>query len=399
MLLNLALAQIGPAFDAPSNPRQWTKAVEKHVYVNIANNIVAAGSLRPRVELQLLMMNHKGPLLELAPLLSVDRWLPRISCRREERLLIMTRLAEGPLAQCQSPSGLGRASRRTLTCVGLRARPRREVGKGIRVCSRVACIGGARAIASLYFEVVKPKSARKRGVPVADRDAKEVLADLADFREDDGDAGWDEEASSPQSPSNKGTGGQKGNALPSGMFTKKEHIPEINSLAVGLSVTFEAYFPDTYTLLGSAVAGCSLYRVKFKRMDVIRLVESKEVLLTIMKSTDSNFYDSATEQDVAAAEQAWGVVLQCILAESRWVLSTEEYRRRAIEARLKDVYELSFAEKVRRAESLLTMDADLVVDELGGRTAPYVNPQGLSPLPSDPALTSCYVSCVLCKRI
>ena len=327
----MALASAGAKFKVTRNPRLWEKEMERFVFQSLVKSMRIKGFREGgQLSLQLNMKGSIGPSVDLREWPHMREWTKNIMRRRDGRLLHLL-YGQNPLSvplQDRSSSMLGGRSERRIACYQLRAKPRREVGKGFRLCSRTIKKSGVTAIYTLFYTITRKRKKRKMNFHY-DPDHPEVSSVV----EDQVEAG-----------SSAVTGSTAGRAPPSGpppppssrpvesrvKVKEPDAVPEMNTLALGLTLTLEFYVPHRTALLGCEVRDSSLYRVLFHRLDVIRLIEDKALLAVAFRSIRPDFYETATLEEVRAAEVAWLDVLHTLVKSGRWVVKENLETSRAV---------------------------------------------------------------------
>eukprot|EP01042_Synura_sphagnicola_P001426 gene1426-1626_t len=261
LTLNMALASAGAKFKVTRNPRLWEKEMERFVFQSLVKSMRIKGFREGgQLSLQLNMKGSIGPSVDLREWPHMREWTKNIMRRRDGRLLHLP-YGQNPLSvplQDRSSSMLGGRSERRIACYQLRAKPRREVGKGFRLCSRTIKKSGVTAIYTLFYTITRKRKKRKMNFHY-DPDHPEVSSVVEDQVEAGSStvtgstAGRAPPSAPPPPPSSR--------SVESKVKVKEpDAVPEMNTLALGLTLTLEFYVPHRTALLGCEVRESSLYR-------------------------------------------------------------------------------------------------------------------------------------------
>eukprot|EP01041_Mallomonas_annulata_P007620 gene7620-15603_t len=397
MTLSLVLTTIAKLFKVRKHPCLWTSEISKKVCTLIVKSIKLKGIHYPTVELYMTMMDRKGATATLKSLKSISEWGEgRIANARKMNFKTNeTLLVNDFLSVSLSTSAMGRASTQIRRCGYLPCCiPRREIGRGKRVCSRVLSVNGTKGIFTMYCRNEVPiinkmnHAFKDRNKPLATATTQQQpqqqqqpeseldipsnnnynntsITDNNNIDNNTNAIKISKQDSNDSSNTNT-TDGYKALALEFQTSTAEYSKHELESLALHLVVEIDAYFPYKSNILGQDLLENTLLRVQFHRLDILRMITDENILINALNSMEKSFYYIATKDEISKAELAWSHILSTIVAEARWGFHIPI----DISNIKNDIVKFSHEEKIKLSEKILHIDACVVGNELGGQVEP-----------------------------
>ena len=265
--------------------------------------------------------------------------------------------------------------------------PARDIGKGLRLYSRVKKIHGIRCILTIYLgnkklirgaipsigEDVDAHSSVMSTVssqPLNSKEKNKKNDDNADEDSDDDDEDSDDEADKEKphvshdtiDDNSKLDGGSTASSEAE-MMSVLSMQSFVSQIARKFSIDVVIYVPQDAYYDNYLIPACTTFRASLVKDDLYRILTDRDQFFYCMNVCYSGYVHSADANEWGVMEAAWGSIADDLIAKSKWGL------RYASNGPIVD--NLS---NIHKAEALLSIDASIVKPGSSASTDPLIWP-------------------------
>jgi hypothetical protein len=318
---NIEIRSVGREFGISIPPMNWTNQTLRMVVLKISKELDVVATVGEPGCMYIKHRDRTGPDVKLRPNKSCVGWDLRersIPIRRQNMFpakfyRTSLPLNEEPSVWFVSSSALGKNSERRhpMWCTS-QCKPRRDIGR-IRITTRGKKINNNYGLYSLY---------------ILSHLCKDVVPDVQEIEE-------------------QIISGKFGNII----------VPKFlgPQFKLEIEISMQASEINECDSIKS-VMPCNVQRVVFNRSDLCRLVSDKKTLRVALRIGHSNFYESASAEEIRLVETAWNAIGDYLLSICRWTMKSDI--ELINDVRSKPLYNnMSLKHKVIHASNLLGIDA------------------------------------------